>query len=282
MADTAGSRRPPGATGPAFRDASAEGPPAAPSWRSFAVEAYVGRKTAGWPLGRFGVRAEGLRVRVGFPWFITRSTGKDTITVVSVARTWAGIWCVRFEDSGQRLADVHVLLPVRAQRIIDELRRCGYAIADRKTGEPGRPLAEAPPCGLKAAASGPHAEAAGQPSNGGCRTSEDRRAAEYDWELLRSAAELNGATEIALTIADYLDMKNTDARRYDQLQPETILLIERPSERRARRCVVVPEARTAASSLLRVSRSWASIPTGRRGTRGVRACRGWPNIPSAG
>jgi adenylosuccinate synthase len=41
--------------------------------------------------------------------------------------------------------------------------------------------------------------------------------AEYDWELLRSAAELNGATEIALTIADHLDMMNTDARRYDQL-----------------------------------------------------------------
>jgi adenylosuccinate synthase len=53
-----------------------------------------------------------------------------------------------------------------------------------------------------------------------------RRVAEFDWELLRSAAELNGATEIALTFADYLDRKNQDARRYDQLQPETILFIE--------------------------------------------------------
>jgi hypothetical protein len=123
-------------TGPAFRDAGAESPPAAPSWRWFAVEAYVGRKIAGWPLGHFGVGAEGLRVRLGFPWFITRSAGKDTITVVSVARPVAGVWCVRFEDSGQCLADVHVHLPVRAQRIIDELRRCGYAVADRKTGEP--------------------------------------------------------------------------------------------------------------------------------------------------
>lgn len=53
-----------------------------------------------------------------------------------------------------------------------------------------------------------------------------RRVTEFDWELLRSAAELNGATEIALTFADYLDKRNQDARRYDQLQPETILFIE--------------------------------------------------------
>jgi adenylosuccinate synthase len=53
-----------------------------------------------------------------------------------------------------------------------------------------------------------------------------RRVAEFDWALLRFAAELNGATEIALTFADYLDKRNQDARRYDQLQPETILFIE--------------------------------------------------------
>jgi adenylosuccinate synthase len=53
-----------------------------------------------------------------------------------------------------------------------------------------------------------------------------RRVAEFDWELLRSAAELNGATEIALTFADYLDVRNQDARRYDQLRRETILFIE--------------------------------------------------------
>jgi adenylosuccinate synthase len=53
-----------------------------------------------------------------------------------------------------------------------------------------------------------------------------RRVAEFDWQLLRSAAELNGATQIALTFVDYLDKKNRDARRYDQLQRETILFIE--------------------------------------------------------
>ena len=77
-----------------------------------------------------------MRVRLLFPWFITRSAGKDTITAVSVARTITGVFCVRFEDSGRCLADVHVHLPARAQRIMNELRQCGYAVADRKNGQP--------------------------------------------------------------------------------------------------------------------------------------------------
>jgi hypothetical protein len=136
MADNAGPGRPAGPPGPGSRDAGADSPAAASSWRSFAVEAHAGKKIAGWPLGRFDIGGEGLRVRLLFPWFITRSVGKDTLTAVSVARTVTGVFCVRFEDSGRRLADVHVHLPVRAQRIIDELRLRGYAVADRKTGQP--------------------------------------------------------------------------------------------------------------------------------------------------
>jgi hypothetical protein len=136
MADNAGSTSPQRPPGPSSQDAGAENPPAASSWRSFAVEARAGRKIAGWPLGCFDVGTDDLRVRLLFPWFVTRSAAKDTVSLVSVARTVTGIWCVRFEDSGQRLADVHVHLPVRAQRIIDELRRHGYAVADRKKGEP--------------------------------------------------------------------------------------------------------------------------------------------------
>ena len=37
---------------------------------------------------------------------------------------------------------------------------------------------------------------------------QQRHVAESHWELLRSAAELNGATQNALTFADYLDVKN--------------------------------------------------------------------------
>lgn len=54
----------------------------------------------------------------------------------------------------------------------------------------------------------------------------ERRVAEFDWQLLKRAAELNGATDIALTFADYLHVDNEKARRYDQLDTDTIHFIE--------------------------------------------------------
>ena len=53
-----------------------------------------------------------------------------------------------------------------------------------------------------------------------------RRPAEFDWELLRKAAELNSPTDVALTFSDYIDNKNERARRFDQLTRDTILFIE--------------------------------------------------------
>jgi adenylosuccinate synthase len=53
-----------------------------------------------------------------------------------------------------------------------------------------------------------------------------RRVAEFDWALLRKAALLNAPSDIALTFVDYLDARNSDARRLDQLQPDTIRFIE--------------------------------------------------------
>jgi adenylosuccinate synthase len=57
-------------------------------------------------------------------------------------------------------------------------------------------------------------------------TKRDRRAAEFGWDLLRRAASLNGPTDIAMTFADYIDVRNKDARRFDQLTPATIQIIE--------------------------------------------------------
>jgi adenylosuccinate synthase len=57
-------------------------------------------------------------------------------------------------------------------------------------------------------------------------TNRRRRVAEFDWALLRRAAILNGATDIALTFVDYLDKENGDARRYDQLTDDTIRYVE--------------------------------------------------------
>jgi adenylosuccinate synthase len=54
----------------------------------------------------------------------------------------------------------------------------------------------------------------------------ERRVAEFDWVLLKRASELNGATDIALTFADYIDSSNSHARRYDQLTEPTINFVE--------------------------------------------------------
>jgi hypothetical protein len=57
-------------------------------------------------------------------------------------------------------------------------------------------------------------------------TKKSRRVAEFDWVQLRKAALLNGPTDIALTFADYVDAKNKDARRFEQLTEKTIQFIE--------------------------------------------------------
>lgn len=48
-----------------------------------------------------------------------------------------------------------------------------------------------------------------------------RRMGEFEWEQVRRAAAINGATDVALTFADYLNGENRSADRYDQLSTET-------------------------------------------------------------
>src|SRR5207244_4641308 len=57
-------------------------------------------------------------------------------------------------------------------------------------------------------------------------TNKKRRIGEFDWELLRKAASLNGPTDVALTFVDYVDKKNKEARRFEQLTPDTIQFVE--------------------------------------------------------
>jgi len=57
-------------------------------------------------------------------------------------------------------------------------------------------------------------------------TNRKRRVGEFEWDLLRKAASLNGPTDIALTFADYLGKDNTRARRFEQLTPATMRLAE--------------------------------------------------------
>lgn len=58
------------------------------------------------------------------------------------------------------------------------------------------------------------------------KTKRLRRVGEPEWDLLRLAALHNGPTDIALTFADYLDAKNADAWRFEQLTEETIRFVD--------------------------------------------------------
>ncbi len=57
-------------------------------------------------------------------------------------------------------------------------------------------------------------------------TNRERRIAEFDWHLLYKASLLNQPTDIALTFTDYLTVENRAAKRFEQLHPDTINLIE--------------------------------------------------------
>ncbi len=57
-------------------------------------------------------------------------------------------------------------------------------------------------------------------------TNRQRRVGAFDWVLLRKNSALNGPTDIAITFADYLNPSNAEARRYEQLSPDTIRFIE--------------------------------------------------------
>lgn len=57
-------------------------------------------------------------------------------------------------------------------------------------------------------------------------TKRKRRVAEFDWQLLHQAAMLNNPTDIALTFTDYLLKDNKSARRFEQLDTDTIRFIQ--------------------------------------------------------
>lgn len=58
------------------------------------------------------------------------------------------------------------------------------------------------------------------------KTKKLRRVGEPEWDLLRRAALHNAPTDIALTFADYLNVQNAEAWRFEQLTDETIHFID--------------------------------------------------------
>ncbi len=57
-------------------------------------------------------------------------------------------------------------------------------------------------------------------------TNLNRRVGWFEWEKFRQACELNAPTDIILTFADYQKVENRSARRFEQLQDDTIKFVE--------------------------------------------------------
>lgn len=57
-------------------------------------------------------------------------------------------------------------------------------------------------------------------------TKRKRRIGEFNWDMIRQAADLNRPTDVALTFSDYIAAENGGAHRLEQLTPETIEMIE--------------------------------------------------------
>ena len=53
-----------------------------------------------------------------------------------------------------------------------------------------------------------------------------RRIGEFDWSMLKHAADLDRPTDVALTFSDYVDADNGRAHRLEQLTPDTIEMVE--------------------------------------------------------
>lgn len=57
-------------------------------------------------------------------------------------------------------------------------------------------------------------------------TKRNRRVGWFEWDQFRQACALNAPTDIVLTFADYFDVENRTARRFEQLTQDTIKFIE--------------------------------------------------------
>lgn len=116
------------------------------------------------------------------------------------------------------------IAPARVRKVILVCRTYPIRVGDGSAGTSG-PMEQPITWEELAARSGVPLEELLELEKGSV-TGRQRRVSEFDWVLLRKAVELNGASDIALTFADYFDVANRNARRFDQLTAETMRFVE--------------------------------------------------------
>lgn len=117
------------------------------------------------------------------------------------------------------LADAGIA-PTRVRRVIMVTRT--YPI---RVGGTSGPMMKPIDFNVVAERSGTKVDAIGK-TEVGTISGKVRRMGEFDWEQVRRAAVLNGATDIALTFADYIDADNRTANSYEELTGRTKDFIE--------------------------------------------------------
>lgn len=117
------------------------------------------------------------------------------------------------------LADAGIA-PTRVRRVIMVMR--SYPI---RVGGTSGPMMKEIEFATVAERSGIEVEAIGK-TEIGTVSGKKRRIGEFDWDQVRRAAVLNGATDIALTFGDYIDVRNRSARKFSQLTNQTRDFIE--------------------------------------------------------
>jgi adenylosuccinate synthase len=114
--------------------------------------------------------------------------------------------------------------PARVRKVVMTCRTYPIRVESPKGGTSG-PLSQELSWAEIARRSG-HSVRSLRKSERGSVSGKLRRVGEFDWALLEKAVQLNGPTDIALTFSDYIDKRNQEARRFEQLTEPTIRFVE--------------------------------------------------------
>lgn len=113
--------------------------------------------------------------------------------------------------------------PARVNRIMMVVRFTPIRVKSPEKGDSGR-LKHETNFGTIATEAGIHEDLTKNELTS--TTNKNRRVGWFEWQQFRQACELNAPTDVILTFADYHTVKNREARRFEQLDEDTIKFVE--------------------------------------------------------